>query len=172
MDAAIQTVEIGIHTVCAIVTDDFLQFALSQGNDLITPAPQFGFPGLRRPADGVFVLERKDAAEAGVACPIVLEATQKKHLRYVTLRCWKAMQQSSIDKELSNLCATVLRRRRVLSIFVATRSATSSPFLPAIRYPYGILPPRVLSNRRWESNRYFRVFRSLSQYSTYLCEHP
>jgi len=47
----------GSHTVCAIVTDDFLQFALSQGNDLITPAPQFGFPGLKAGIDGVFALE-------------------------------------------------------------------------------------------------------------------
>ena len=37
----------GSHTVCAILTDDFLKFAQSQGNDLITPAPQFGFPGLK-----------------------------------------------------------------------------------------------------------------------------
>ena len=83
----------GSHTVCAIVTDDFLQFALSQGNDLITPAPQFGFPGLKA-GDRWCVCAGtwQDAAEAGVACPVVLEAHTKKHLQYVTLRCWKAMR--------------------------------------------------------------------------------
>jgi hypothetical protein len=46
----------GSHTVCCIVTPDFLEFALSKGNDLITPAPQFNFPGLKPVILGVFVL--------------------------------------------------------------------------------------------------------------------
>ena len=71
----------GSHTVCAIVTDDFLQFALSRGNDLITPAPQFGFPGLKA-GDRWCVCAGtwQDAAEAGVACPVVLEATHEEAL--------------------------------------------------------------------------------------------
>ena len=71
----------GSHTVCAIVTDEFLQFALSQGNDLITPAPQLGFPGLN-PGDRWCVCARtwQDAAEAGLACPVVLEATHEEAL--------------------------------------------------------------------------------------------
>ena len=71
----------GSHTVCAIVSDEFLQFALSQGNDLITPAPQFGFPGLKA-GDRWCVCAStwQDAAEAGLACPVVLEATHEEAL--------------------------------------------------------------------------------------------
>ena len=40
-------VDIGLHTVCAVVTNEFLNFSKEQGNDLITPAPQYNFPGLK-----------------------------------------------------------------------------------------------------------------------------
>ncbi|WP_372957257.1 DUF2237 family protein, partial [Marinobacter sp.] len=43
--------DLGSHTVCAVVTDKFLAFSRSRGNDLSTPRPEFGFPGLR-PGDG------------------------------------------------------------------------------------------------------------------------
>ena len=55
----------GSHTVCAIVTDEFLEFALSQGNDLITPAPQFGFPGLKSENRWTITKERR----SHILCP-------------------------------------------------------------------------------------------------------
>lgn len=64
----------------------FLEFLREKGNNLITPAPQFGFPGLK---DGdqwcVCAGSWKQAYEAGIACPVVLEATHKKALELVEL---------------------------------------------------------------------------------------
>ena len=45
----------GLHTVCVKVNDDFLQWCKEAGNDLITPQPEFGFPGLKMVTNGVFV---------------------------------------------------------------------------------------------------------------------
>ena len=71
----------GSHTVWCILTQEFLEFARSQGNDLITPAPEHGFPGLK-PGDRWCVCAQtwQDAAEAGVSCPVVLEATHEEAL--------------------------------------------------------------------------------------------
>ena len=76
----------GSHTVCCIVTPDFLEFALSKGNDLITPAPQFNFPGLK-PDDSWCVCARTwlDALNHGKACPVDLEATNIKALEIIPL---------------------------------------------------------------------------------------
>jgi len=73
--------DLGSHTVCCILTQEFLEFARSQGNDLITPAPEYGFPGLK-PGDRWCVCAQtwQDAVEAGVACPVVLEATHEEAL--------------------------------------------------------------------------------------------
>ena len=78
--------DLGSHTVCAIVTEEFLRFALSQGNDLITPAPHFGFRGLK-PGDRWCVCAGtwQEAAEAGLACPVVLEATHEEALAVCNL---------------------------------------------------------------------------------------
>ena len=72
----------GLHTVCCQVTEEFLEFARSQGNDLITPAPSFNFPGLS-PGDRWCVCARtwNDAAEKGIACPVILEATHEESLQ-------------------------------------------------------------------------------------------
>ena len=71
----------GLHVVCCILTEAFLEFAKSKGNDLMTPAPQFNFPGLK-PGDRWCVCAGTwhDATEAGVACPVVLEATHEEAL--------------------------------------------------------------------------------------------
>lgn len=71
----------GLHTVCCVLTKEFLEFARGQGNDLITPVPEMGFPGLR-PGDRWCVCAQTwaDAADAGVACPVVLEATHEESL--------------------------------------------------------------------------------------------
>ena len=76
----------GLHTVCCLVTDEFLEFARQQGNDLITPVPEFNFPGLK-PGDRWCVCAQtwQDATEAGVACPIVLGATHEETLQIVSL---------------------------------------------------------------------------------------
>jgi uncharacterized protein len=72
--------------VCAVVTRAFLTFTKSRGNDLETPFPQYDFPGLK-PGDKscLCVLRWKEALDAGVAPPVVLEATHKIALKYVTL---------------------------------------------------------------------------------------
>lgn len=76
----------GLHTVCARVTDDFLEFSRSRGNDLVTPMPQYGFAGLR-PGDQwcVCATRWKEAFDAGRACGVVLEATHLSTLEYIDL---------------------------------------------------------------------------------------
>lgn len=78
--------DFGSHTVCAIVSEQFLTFTKSQGNDLSSPAPNYGFPGLK-PGDKWCLCVRrwKDAYEAGVAPKVVLEATDASALKVVTL---------------------------------------------------------------------------------------
>lgn len=76
----------GSHTVCAIMTDDFLRFSVSRGNDLVTPRPEYRFPGLK-PGDRwcLCVARWEEARRAGVAPPVVLEATHEAALRVVEL---------------------------------------------------------------------------------------
>ncbi|MEM9801925.1 MAG: DUF2237 domain-containing protein, partial [Planctomycetota bacterium] len=66
--------------------EEFLEFSRARGNDLITPRPEFSFPGLR-PGDGwcLCVLRWKEALDAGCAPPVVLEATHENALDHVTL---------------------------------------------------------------------------------------
>ncbi|OUC16586.1 MAG: hypothetical protein B0A82_00445 [Alkalinema sp. CACIAM 70d] len=86
----------GSHTVCAQVTQAFLEFSRSRGNDLITPFPLYEFPGLR-PGDRwcLCVSRWKEALDAGVAPPIVLEACHIKALQVVTL---EQLQQYAIGQ--------------------------------------------------------------------------
>jgi len=74
----------GSHTVCCVVTEPFLSFAKSCGNDLITPAHHFGFPGLK-PGDSWCVCAQTwlDAVQSGCACPIDLESTHEKALEII-----------------------------------------------------------------------------------------
>jgi uncharacterized protein (DUF2237 family) len=76
----------GTHTVCAVVTAEFLEFSRNQGNDLITARPEYLFPGLK-PGDRwcLCVLRWREALDAGVAPQVVLEATHEKSLEYVPL---------------------------------------------------------------------------------------
>ena len=78
--------DIGTHVVCAEVTKDFLEFTRSRGNDLMSPAPHHGFPGLK-PGDRwcLCVSRWKEAIDAGVAPPVVLSATHEATLKYVSL---------------------------------------------------------------------------------------
>ena len=76
----------GTHVVCARVTQVFLAFTLSRGNDLITPRPQSRFPGLK-PGDAwcLCVLRWKEALDAGYAPPVNLACTHARALDFVTL---------------------------------------------------------------------------------------
>jgi len=74
----------GTHTVCAVMTQDFLEYTLSRGNDLITPRPDYNFPGLN-PGDRwcLCALRWQEALRSGEAPPVVLEATNEKTLEHV-----------------------------------------------------------------------------------------
>lgn len=76
----------GLHVVAAVVTDAFLKYSLAQGNDLISPYPNSGFPGLK--AGNVWclcALRWKEALQASVAPPVILEATNIKALEFITM---------------------------------------------------------------------------------------
>ena len=76
----------GLHTVCVKVNDEFLQWCKEAGNDLITPHPEFGFPGLKN-GDKWCVCTSwyARALEAGKGCPIYLKATHEKTLELVPI---------------------------------------------------------------------------------------
>lgn len=76
----------GQHTVCAVMTADFLQFSASVGNDLSTPVPDFNFPGLKAGDKWCLcALRWKEAYDAGHAPQLVLSATHESFLTIVPL---------------------------------------------------------------------------------------
>lgn len=77
--------------ICAKLTDEFFAFTRERGNDLTTPRPEFGFPGLKA-GDGwcLCALRWREAWEQGVAPPVKLEATHARALDYVTLDALKS----------------------------------------------------------------------------------
>jgi uncharacterized protein (DUF2237 family) len=78
--------DIGLHTVCVVLTADFLLFSRSRGNDLSTPMPQYGFPGLQPGDRWCLCASRwKEAFDADVAPQVVLEATHAVTLHVVPL---------------------------------------------------------------------------------------
>jgi uncharacterized protein (DUF2237 family) len=87
--------DIGSHTVCAVMTGEFLQHQREIGNDLATPRPQFGFAGLR-PGDRWCVAAARwlQSYEAGVAAPVVLAATHASALEIVPI---EALQEHAVD---------------------------------------------------------------------------
>lgn len=78
--------DFGTHTVCSVMTEDFLAYTKSAGNDLSTPMPQYQFPGLK-PGDRWCLCATRwvQAYEAGVPPKVVLEATHEKTLEYIKL---------------------------------------------------------------------------------------
>ena len=73
--------DLGLHTVCVILTDEFLKFSLEVGNDLSTPRPEFDFPGLKPGQKWCLCANRwLEAYESGVAPPIITESTNIKTL--------------------------------------------------------------------------------------------
>jgi uncharacterized protein (DUF2237 family) len=78
--------DLGVHAVCAVMTEEFLAYSSSVGNDLSTPHPELGFPGLG-PGDRWCLCAGRwqQALEAGVAPPVVLEATHALALEFSSL---------------------------------------------------------------------------------------
>lgn len=83
--------DFGLHLVCARMTAAFLEFSVERGNDLVTPAPEHGFPGLQ-PGDCwcLCVTRWKEALDAGVAPKVRLEATHVAALEFVDLEDLRA----------------------------------------------------------------------------------
>lgn len=83
--------DLGAHLVCAQMTQEFLDFSKSRGNDLITPNPIYGFPGLKPGDHWCLCASRwQEALQAGVAPPVLLKSTHALALEYVTLDELKA----------------------------------------------------------------------------------
>lgn len=87
--------DLGRHTVCAVVSADFLALQRDLGNDLITPRPEYGFPGLK-PGDRWCVVAARwmQAYQAGAASGVVLAATNERALEIVPL---EALRQYAVD---------------------------------------------------------------------------
>jgi hypothetical protein len=76
----------GTHVACAMVTREFLDFTLKKGNDLVTPHPEFGFPGLKVGDHWCLcALRWLEADRAGVAPPLDLKGTHSKMLNHVSI---------------------------------------------------------------------------------------
>jgi uncharacterized protein (DUF2237 family) len=89
--------DLGSHTVCAQVTEAFLAYSRSRGNDLVTPVPEYGFPGLK-PGDRwcLCAARWREAYEAGCAPRVRLRSTHAKALEVVPLEALKT-QALDID---------------------------------------------------------------------------
>jgi uncharacterized protein len=87
--------DLGSHTVCAVVTAEFLEFQRQVGNDLSTPRPEYGFGGLT-PGDRWCVVAARwlQAYRAGVAAPVVLAATNARAMEVVPLN---ALREHAVD---------------------------------------------------------------------------
>jgi hypothetical protein len=87
--------DLGSHTVCAVVSAEFLALQRDLGNDLSTPRPEYGFPGLR-PGDRWCVVAARwlQAYQAGAAAGVVLAATHARALEIVPM---EALRQNAVD---------------------------------------------------------------------------
>jgi uncharacterized protein (DUF2237 family) len=87
--------DVGSHTVCAVMTEEFLEHQRRVGNDLITPAPMYRFPGLK-PGDRwcVVALRWLQAYRDGAAAPVVLASTHERTLDLIPL---DALQEHAVD---------------------------------------------------------------------------
>ncbi|MEM9863371.1 MAG: DUF2237 domain-containing protein [Myxococcota bacterium] len=85
----------GVHVVCAKVTQEFLEFSKARGNDLMTPRPEYAFPGLK-PGDCWCLCAQRfaEAAEAGVGPGVKLRSTEQGALRHVGL---EVLTEHSVD---------------------------------------------------------------------------
>jgi uncharacterized protein len=87
--------DLGLHVVCAEVTEEFLEYSKATGNDLSTPNPDFDFPGLK-PGDRwcVCALRWKEAMDKGLAPPVVLTSTHESVLEVISL---EDLKRHSLD---------------------------------------------------------------------------
>jgi len=87
--------DVGRHAVCAVMTAEFLEHQRLVGNDLVTPRPEWGFPGLQ-PGDRWCVVAARwgQAYDAGLAAPVVLASTNEKALEVVPL-AW--LREHAVD---------------------------------------------------------------------------
>jgi uncharacterized protein (DUF2237 family) len=87
--------DVGVHTVCAVMTEEFLSFSARMGNDLSTPQPAYGFAGLQPGDQWCLCAPRwKEALDNDMAPPVVLAATHMATLEYVTL---DELRQYAVD---------------------------------------------------------------------------
>ncbi len=78
--------DLGVHGVCSVVTEDFLKFTKFRGNNLSTPNPMFGFPGIKPGDRWCLCASRwREALDHGAAPPVVLSATSESVLDFVSL---------------------------------------------------------------------------------------
>lgn len=102
--------DLGRHTACVQVTDDFLEFSKSVGNDLSTPMPQYHFPGLKEGDIWCLCAQRwAQAYNAGKAPRLFLQATHEKTLDYIPLEVLKVF---AIDVDESNVVSNELNAQR------------------------------------------------------------
>ena len=88
----------GSHVVCAVVTEEFLNYSKSRGNDLSTPRPEYRFRGLRDGDRGCLcALRWREALSEGIAPQVVLECTHEQALQFVTLAQLKAHAVGAAD---------------------------------------------------------------------------
>ncbi len=78
--------DFGVHAVCTLVNEEFLEFSKNAGNDLSTPRPELGFVGLN-PGDKwcLCAARWKEAYDAGYAAPVILKSTHEAALNFVPL---------------------------------------------------------------------------------------
>jgi uncharacterized protein len=95
--------DIGSHTICAVVTREFLLHQRSVGNDLSTPMPQYRFPGLQ-PGDRWCVVAARwlQAYQDGVAAPVVLAATHERATEIVPIELLRA-HAADVPGDISSL---------------------------------------------------------------------
>lgn len=87
----------GVHTVCAEMTDEFLQFSVAAGNDLVTAVPEYHFPGLKPGDRWCLCVQRwTEALQAGAAPRVVLESTHMSSLEFASL---EDLKSHSINQE-------------------------------------------------------------------------
>jgi uncharacterized protein len=83
--------DMGAHLICAQMTSEFLEFSQARGNDLTTPQPMFAFPGLKPGDRWCLCAPRwKEALDAGMAPPVLLQSTHALAVEYVSLNELKA----------------------------------------------------------------------------------
>ena len=102
--------DIGVHAVCIEATEDFLAFSKAAGNDLSTPNPQYGFPGLK-PGDSWCLCAPRwqEALEKGIAPPVYLAATHESALAYSDLQ---DLKRHALDGDVNDLLNDLRQKKR------------------------------------------------------------